>query len=492
MSMVTLSPENPVNGENSGQEGPLANESHEKENTGELEVFEVANGNSEEQVEQEEKEEKEHIGEQNPEDRIFDEAKEIAESDNELEESKSSDVESESGSESGSESDSDSNSDSSSDLSAGSESEEEGEVAVSDNESDVSAEPIKSKNEQEEEGLELPEDYSIPPDAPIEYIGNITALVERSIVIKASVSGEIRVLKDGSILCLEDRTLVGPLFETFGRIQSPSYRVKFKTEEKFEAFKDKKGAKVFYVVPESEFVLTSQIKTIKGSDASNWNDEEIPEEEQEFSDDEKEAAMKALKKRKKNQKKDELTKRPIPNHMRSQLTSLPKKGASQAGTPLQALQSPKQEITAQYAAATNQVRPIESEKMHQSLQWAQPLLPVQPQQQMYQPMNFVNPVQQQYYPQQQSFPSTTGYYQQHAQYQWYPQYQQYPNYQYPYQQPQNAQPQVDPSVFQQVSQFIQLAQTQTQSQRQSEPQNPTLQDKAASPLSDDEYDPESV
>ncbi|KAG7884915.1 hypothetical protein KL938_001172 [Ogataea parapolymorpha] len=483
MSTVGSSPENPVSGENLGQQGSLDNESHAKENNRTSDASDIAKESLEGQDE-----EKEQINDQNPEDRIFDETKEIAESDNESNDSTSSD--SDSDSESGS--DSESTSDSSSDSSSASESEEEGEVEVSDNESDVSAEPIKSKNEQEEEGLELPEDFSIPPDAPIEYIGNITALVERSIVIKASVSGEIRVLKDGSILCLEDRTLVGPLFETFGRIQSPSYRVKFKTEDKFEAFKDKKGAKVFYVVPESEFVLTSQIKTIKGSDASNWNDEEIPEEEQEFSDDEKEAAMKALRKRKKNQKKDETTKRPLPNHMRSQLTSLPKKGASQAGTPSQATQSPKQETSAQSSAATKSAQIIQPAQMSQPLQSVQPIIPVQPQPQLYQPMNFVNPVQQQYYPQQLSYPSTTGYYQQHAQYQWYPQYQQYPNYQFSYQQTQNAQPQVDPNVFQQVSQFIQLAQTQTQSQQQPQAQNFNSQDKTPKSFSDDEYDPENV
>ncbi|KAG7880528.1 hypothetical protein KL905_002502 [Ogataea polymorpha] len=488
MSTVGSSPENPVNGENLGQQGSLDNESYEEEKE-EQNHTSNASDIAKENLEGQDKQ-IEPTNDQNPEDRIFDETKEIAESENESNDSTSSD--SDSNSDSYSESDSKSTSDSSSDSSSDSESEEEGEVEVSDNESDISAEPIKSKNEQEEEGLELPEDFSIPPDAPIEYIGTITALVERSIVIKAGVSGEIRVLKDGSIICLEDRTLVGPLFETFGRIQSPSYRVKFKTEDKLEAFRDKKGAKVFYVVPESEFVLTSEIKATKGSDASNWHDEEIPEEEQEFSDDEKEAAMKALKKRKKNQKKDEPTKRPLPNHMKSQLTSLPKKGAPQAGTPFQATQSPKQENSAQSSAAPKPVPISQPVQMSQPFQSVRPSIPVQSQPQLYQPMSFVNPVQQQYYPQQLPYPSTTGYYQQHAQYQWYPQYQQYPNYQIPYQQVQNAQPQIDPNVFQQVSQFIQLAQTQTQSQQQSQPQNLNSQNKTPKTFSDDEYDPENV
>ena len=42
--------------------------------------------------------------------------------------------------------------------------------------------------------------------------------------------------------------------------------------------------------PRSRFVFPSQIKAIKGSDASNIHDEEVNEDEIEFSDDEAEAA----------------------------------------------------------------------------------------------------------------------------------------------------------------------------------------------------------
>ncbi|CUM64110.1 uncharacterized protein PRCAT00001701001 [Priceomyces carsonii] len=172
-----------------------------------------------------------------------------------------------------------------------------------DEEDENSAGPILSKNEIiDEKAPLLPKDYTIPPSAPLELVGEITGIFERNIVIKANISGEFRILKDNSVLCLEDRTLLGPLFETFGRLQAPFYRVKFNSDEEFESFTSKKGAKVYYVVPSSQFLYTDSIKNIKGTDASNCHDEELPEEEQEFSDDERELAAKQVRKKKKKEK----------------------------------------------------------------------------------------------------------------------------------------------------------------------------------------------
>ena len=217
----------------------------------------------------------------------------------ELEESSDSDSLSE---------DSDSSSDSDSDSDSSTEGDDKKVSAVdiddlADDEDEPSNGPIVSKNEVADESApKLPEDYKIPDNAPLELIGEITGLVEKSAIIKANISGEFRVLNDSSIFCFEDRTVLGPLFETFGRLQSPMYRVKFDDENEFNKLKDKKGAKVYYVVPDSQFIYTDTIKNLKGTDASNCHDEELPEEEQEFSDDERELAAKQSKKRKKKTK----------------------------------------------------------------------------------------------------------------------------------------------------------------------------------------------
>lgn len=172
-----------------------------------------------------------------------------------------------------------------------------------DEEDEAPSGPILSKNEVREEVVPtLPSDYKIPENSALEYVGEVSAVVERNVIVKANISGEFRVLKENSVLCFENKQILGLLYETFGRLQSPNYRVKFNNDDDFEKVKNKKGAKVFYVVSESQFLYTDNIRKLKGTDASNCHDEELPEDEQEFSDDEQEMVAKQEKKRKRQQK----------------------------------------------------------------------------------------------------------------------------------------------------------------------------------------------
>lgn len=173
-----------------------------------------------------------------------------------------------------------------------------------DEEDEAQSGPILSKNEVKDEvAPTLPSDYQIPENSALEYVGDVSAVVERNVIIKANISGEFRVLKENSVLCFEDKSILGLLYETFGRLQSPNYRVKFNNDHDFQMAKNKKGARVFYVVSDSQFLYTDTIKKLKGTDASNCHDEELPEHEQEFSDDEQELVAKQEKKRKRQQKK---------------------------------------------------------------------------------------------------------------------------------------------------------------------------------------------
>jgi H/ACA ribonucleoprotein complex non-core subunit NAF1 len=158
--------------------------------------------------------------------------------------------------------------------------------------------PLRTKNEIiDEKAPTVPSDFRLTDDMPIEYVGDLIQVVEKTAVIKAAISGEYRVLAEGSIFCFEDRNLLGVLYETFGRVQQPMYSVKFNTAEETEAVASLKGRKVYYIVPVSSFVFTEAVRQVKGSDASNLHDEEVPEDEQEFSDDEKEAEFKTRRKR---------------------------------------------------------------------------------------------------------------------------------------------------------------------------------------------------
>lgn len=174
---------------------------------------------------------------------------------------------------------------------------------LNDEDEDAISGPIVSTNEVIDEAAPtLPQGYCIPEDAPIELVGTVTGLVEQSMIIKGNSSGEYRVLDEELVLCTADRKPVGLLFETFGRLLLPFYRVKFATTTDFEQFKDTKGSQIYSVVPDSKFIITDTIR-IKGCDASNVHDEELAEHEREFSDDEDERLAKRDRKLKRKSKK---------------------------------------------------------------------------------------------------------------------------------------------------------------------------------------------
>ncbi|PGG96195.1 H/ACA ribonucleoprotein complex non-core subunit NAF1 [Blastomyces parvus] len=162
---------------------------------------------------------------------------------------------------------------------------------------------VRTANEKPEEIVPKP-DITITPDMKVELLGNVETIVENVILIKANISGEYQVLESGSVLCLADLSVIGMVSETLGRVEQPLYTVRFPNEESIKEAKLEKGTPVFYVVDHSTFVFTQPLKGLKGSDASNFHDEEVGDEEIEFSDDEAEAEYKRQLKQKRQQKKD--------------------------------------------------------------------------------------------------------------------------------------------------------------------------------------------
>ncbi|CAO3613603.1 unnamed protein product [Cunninghamella echinulata] len=143
--------------------------------------------------------------------------------------------------------------------------------------------------------IELPE-YIITPDIGIEYIGDVLNIIDKAIIVQSYIDPKI-VLNMESLLCFEDRSMLGEIFETFGPIARPFYSVRFNT--KAEMPNTSIGTKVFWVpsYAKSQTVQVEVLKLIKGSDASNEYDEEIDENEMEFSDDEKELEYRQMRKR---------------------------------------------------------------------------------------------------------------------------------------------------------------------------------------------------
>jgi H/ACA ribonucleoprotein complex non-core subunit NAF1 len=172
-----------------------------------------------------------------------------------------------------------------------------------DGDDDEDGEKSKSKgnyqprttNEKPEEVFPKP-DVEITPDMKITFLGAVERIVENLLLIKGVTPGEYQVIESGSVLCTEDRKVIGAVAETFGRVQEPMYSVMFTTSEDITAAGLEFGTKLFYVDSHSTFVFTQPLRNLKGTDASNIHDEEVAEDELEFSDDEVEAEYKRQKK----------------------------------------------------------------------------------------------------------------------------------------------------------------------------------------------------
>lgn len=150
---------------------------------------------------------------------------------------------------------------------------------------------LRTKNEVAEVVIPKP-DVVITEAMPIQELGAVEAIVEATLLIKANTSGEYRVLESQSILCLQDRSVIGVISETIGRVQQPFYSVLFTNAAEIKEAGLEVGTKVFYSEQHSTYVFTKALKAIKGSDASNLHDEEVGDDEMEFSDDEAEAEHK--------------------------------------------------------------------------------------------------------------------------------------------------------------------------------------------------------
>ena len=161
---------------------------------------------------------------------------------------------------------------------------------------------LKTANEKEDEAIEIP-DIKMTPETKIEELGKIEAVVGNMILIKAKTSGEYQVLESGSVLCTSERVVIGVVTETLGRVQEPLYCVRFSNTHTISTFGLERTTPIYYIPEHSYFVFTQALQGIKGSDASNINDEEVGGDEIEFSDDEAEAQYKRQKKLQKQDRK---------------------------------------------------------------------------------------------------------------------------------------------------------------------------------------------
>ncbi|KAL9033039.1 MAG: hypothetical protein Q9180_006161, partial [Flavoplaca navasiana] len=151
--------------------------------------------------------------------------------------------------------------------------------------------PLRTLNEKPDEIVPKPQ-VEITPEMIVSELGSVEHVVENSILIKGKTSGERRALESGSLLCLEDRSVIGVIAELLGQVHQPYYSVRFTNPAAITEAGVFKGTTIFYVEQHSSYVFTQSLKALKGSDASNIHDEEVGDDELEFSDDEAEAEHK--------------------------------------------------------------------------------------------------------------------------------------------------------------------------------------------------------
>ncbi|KAI9921682.1 hypothetical protein PsorP6_000344 [Peronosclerospora sorghi] len=130
-------------------------------------------------------------------------------------------------------------------------------------------------------------------DFPIAQCGRILHVSVPGLMMTVQSNPSTKTLDEGSVLCLEDRTVIGCVDEIFGPVLMPMYLVRFKTADKMP-MKAAVNAAVYNATEHTTYIIPDKIKD-KGSDASNLFDEE--EDEPEFSDDEAEAVAKRSKRR---------------------------------------------------------------------------------------------------------------------------------------------------------------------------------------------------
>ncbi|KAJ3190038.1 hypothetical protein HDU85_000329 [Gaertneriomyces sp. JEL0708] len=207
---------------------------------------------------------------------------------------------------------------------------------------------LSTKNELSTLPPMEPIPFPIPEHLAMEQVGHVYGYVDGMLIVQANASGEQKVLDADSAMFHSNRQPIGRVWDIFGPVTRPMYSVRLVEDETTSSkqmsaqsatadtdgnsnedggleslqtpssetksmndgttsdtvatpiattSKPETGTPVFVIPSLASYVLTEALKRQKGSDASNLWDEEVGDDEMEFSDDEKEMEWKRNKKR---------------------------------------------------------------------------------------------------------------------------------------------------------------------------------------------------
>ena len=160
----------------------------------------------------------------------------------------------------------------------------------------------------EKERKDYPSPFEVTIEDKFEECGSVKNIIENEILMACNNNNVLKVLNLDNIIFLSDKTCIGFIDDVIGQIDNPVYAIKLYPnliEEKIIE-KINIGDKLFFCSNRANVINAIELKNkSKGCDASNAFDEEVSEDEQDYSDDEEEVQAKIRRKKNKKRKIEE-------------------------------------------------------------------------------------------------------------------------------------------------------------------------------------------
>ena len=162
-------------------------------------------------------------------------------------------------------------------------------------------------NEKERKDYPIP--FEVSNEDKFEECGIVKNIIENEILMTGINNNVLKVLNLDNIIFLENKKYIGFIDDVIGQIDNPVYAVKIYPNIIEEKIMEKinPGDKLFFCSNKANVINAIELKNkSKGCDASNAFDEEVSEDERDYSDDEEEVKAKVRRKNNKKKKKKKI------------------------------------------------------------------------------------------------------------------------------------------------------------------------------------------
>lgn len=112
-------------------------------------------------------------------------------------------------------------------------------------------------------------------DEPMEKLGTIEHIIKQMVTIKPYKTSDEALFDRGTVICTEDRKLIGTIYDTTGTIYNlhgaplkPLHLVKFRTQRDLESYSLEKNSVIYYLTNHAVLAFPQQMLGKKGNDAT--------------------------------------------------------------------------------------------------------------------------------------------------------------------------------------------------------------------------------